>query len=67
MGQKFGELAQVYRTGAAFEYANPTEPVVSGDSDTDAMESAMYMERTAEHRKSKATQNSINIQLLSEV
>ena len=41
MGQKYEDLAQVYRTREAFEYANPTKPVVSGDSNTDAMERAM--------------------------
>ena len=67
MGQKYGELAQVYRTGEAFEYDNPTKPVVSGDNHADAMERDMYMERMAEYRKAKAIQNSINIQLYSEL
>ena len=36
------------------------------DKDIDTMERAMYMERMAEYRRAKATQNSINIQLYSE-
>ena len=51
----------------AFEYDIPSKPVVSGDEDTDVMERAMYMERMAEYRKAKAIQNSINIQLYSEL
>ena len=67
MGQKYGELAQVYRTGEAFEYDIPVRPAVSGDNDIDAMERAMYMERMAEHRKAKAMQSTTNIQLYSEL
>ena len=66
-GQKYGELAQVYRTGEALEYDIPSKPTISGDEDTDAMERTMYMERMADYRKAKATQNSINIQLYSEL
>ena len=51
----------------AFEYDIPSKPVVSGDEDTDVMVRAMYMERMAEYRKAKAIQNSINIQLYSEL
>ena len=53
MGQKYGELAQVYWTGEAFEYDIPVRPAVSGDKNTDAMERTLYMERMAEHRKAK--------------
>ena len=66
MGQKFGELAQVYRTGEAFGYDIHVRPAVSGDKDIDAMERAMYMERMAEHRKAKAMQSTTTIQLYSE-
>ena len=38
MGQKYGELAQVYWTGEAFEYDIPVRPAVSGDKDIDAMD-----------------------------
>ena len=41
MGQKYGELVQVHRTGEPFEYDNSIMPIVSGDSDTVAMEKAM--------------------------
>ena len=64
MGQKYGELAQVYRTGEEFESDIPTKPTISGDEDSDSMERAMFM---AEYRKAKATQKSINIQLYSEL
>ena len=67
MRQKYGELAQVYRTREAFEYDIPVRPAVSGDKDIDAMERAMYMERMAEHRKAKAMQSTINTQLYSEL
>ena len=67
MGQKYGELAQVYRTGEAFEYDIPVRPAVSGDKDIDAMERAMYMERMAEHHKAKAMQSATNNQLYSEL
>ena len=66
-GQMYGELAQVYRTWEDFEYDTPIKPTVSRDGDTDTMERAMYMERMAEYRKAKATQNSMNIQLYSEL
>ena len=55
MRQKYGELAQVYRTGEAFEYDIPVKPAVSGDNDIDAMERA------------KAIQSTTNIQLYSEL
>ena len=64
MRPKYGEVAQVYRTGEDFEYSKPT---ISGDKDTEAMERAKYMEHMAEHRKANATQKSINIQLYSEL
>ena len=67
VGQKYGGLAQVYRTGEAFECDIPSKPVVSGDEDIDVMERAMYMERMAEYCKAKAIQKSINIQLYSEL
>ena len=67
MGQKYGELAQVYRTGEAFEYDIPVRRTVSGDKDIDAMERAMYMEHMAKHRKTKAMQSTTNIQLYSEL
>ena len=41
VGQKYGGLAQVYRTGEAFECDIPSKPVVSGDEDTDVMESVI--------------------------
>ena len=56
MGQKYGELAQVYRTGEDFEYDIPTKPTISGDEDSDNMERTMFMERMAEYRKTKAIQ-----------
>ena len=58
--QKYGELAQVYRTGEAFEYDVPVRPAVSGVVDTDSMERTMYMERMAKHRKAKALQSTTN-------
>ena len=67
MGQKYGELAQVYWTGEAFEYDIPVRPAVSGDKDIDAMERAMYMERMAERHKAKAMQSTTNIQLYLEL
>ena len=67
MGQKYGELAQVYRTGENFEYDVPSKPTISGDENPDSMERAMYMKRMAEYRKAKATQRSINMQLYSEL
>ena len=67
MGQKYGEVAQVYRTGEAFEYDIPVRPAVSGENDIDAMERAMYMERMAEYRKATAMQSTTNIQLYSEL
>ena len=67
MGQKYGELVQVYRTWEDYEYDTPSKPTISGDEDTDAMERAMYMERMAEFREAKVTQKSINIQLHSEL
>ena len=67
MGQKCGELAQVYRMGEAFGYDIHVRPAVRGDKDIDAMERAMYMERMAEHRKAKAMQSTTNIQLYSEL
>ena len=62
MGQKYGELAQVYKTGEDFEYDTPSKPTISGDEDTDGMERAIYMERMAQYRKAKVTQKSTNIQ-----
>ena len=67
MGQKYGEFAQIYRTGEDFEYDTPSKPTFSGDEDTDGMERAMYMERMAEYRKAKATRKNTNIQLYSEL
>ena len=67
MGQKYGELAQVYRTGEAFEYEVPVRSDVTGVADTDSMERTMYLERMAEHRKAKALQSTTNIQLYSEL
>ena len=64
IGQKYGELAQVFRTGEAFEYDVPIRPAVSGVVDTDSMERTMYM---AKHRKAKALQSTTNIQLYSEL
>ena len=66
LGQKYGELAQVYRTGEAFKYDIPVRPAISGDNDIDAMERAMYMERMAEYHKATAMQSTTNIQLYSE-
>ena len=37
IGQKYGELAQVFRTGEAFEYDVPIRPAVSGVVDTDSV------------------------------
>ena len=42
VGQKYGGLAQVYRTGEAFEYDIPSKPVVS-DEDTDVVSYCTYM------------------------
>ena len=67
MGQKYGELAQVYWTGEAFEYDISVRPAVSGDKDIDAMDRAMYMERMAERHKAKAMQSTTNIQLYLEL
>ena len=70
MGQRYGELAQVYRTGVAFKYKAPTEldeTVVSGNTPSDAMQRAMFMEQMAEHRKANLMLNNTNIQLFSEL
>ena len=56
MEQGYGELAQVYRTGEAFEHAAPTplhESIVNGEKESDAMKRTTYMEQMTEHRKAK--------------
>ena len=67
IGQKYGELAQVYRSGEAFEYDVLVRPAVTGVVDTNSMERTMSMERMAKHRKAKALQSTTNIQLYSEL
>ena len=70
MGRRYSELVQVYRTGVAFTYKAPTEldaAVVSGNTSSDAMQRAMFMEQMAEHREANLMLNKTNIQLYSEL
>ena len=69
MGQRYGELPQVFRTGETFEYTAPAtlhESVINGNTDADAMQRTMYMKQIAEQREAKLSQNTTNIQLYSE-
>ena len=43
------------------------ESLINRKTESDAMERTMYMERMAEHRKAKLSQNNTNIQLYSEL
>ena len=70
MGQKYGQLAQVFRTGETFEYTAPArlhDNVISGNTVEDAMQRTMYMEQMVEHRKAKLSHNNTNIQMYSEL
>ena len=54
MGQRYGELAQVFRTGETFEYTAPAtlhESVINGNTDADAMQRTMYMKQIAARGK----------------
>ena len=65
MGQRYGKLAQFFRTGETFVYATTPalhESVINENSEADAMQRTMYMERMAEHRKAQLSQENTNIQ-----
>ena len=70
IGQKYGELAQVFRIGDTFEYTAPPtlhESVINVNTEAEAMQRTMKMEQVTEHRKSKLSQNNTNIQLYSKL
>ena len=70
MGQRYGVLAQVYRTGENYEYVKPPDLAagdINGDTPLSALTRAMYLEQMSEYRKAKASQVNTNIQLYSEL
>ena len=70
MGQRFGELAQVYKAGEAFTYTAHIAldaAVIEGKKESDAMERAIYMNQMAENRKAKLLQNNKNVQIYLEL
>ena len=70
MGQRYGVLAQVYRTGEDYEYVKPPDlaaSVLSADTSVGILERAMYLEQMSEYRKAKMHQVNTNIQLYSEL
>ena len=70
MRQRYGVLAQVYRTGDNYQRARPTlltESVINGDSVSSALNRAMYLEQMTEFRRAQESQINTNIQLYSEL
>ena len=70
IGQRYGVLAQVYRTGENYEYVKPPDLAagdINGDTPLSALTRAMYLEQMSEYRKAKASQVNTNIQLYSEL
>ena len=70
MSQKYGELAQVFRTGVPFEYPTPkdlSKGVVDRLGEEAAMKRADYLAELSERRKLVLGQNNTNIQLYSEL
>ena len=70
MSQKYGDLAQVFRTGEDFAYIAPERPsitVLESKLEEAAMDRGIYMQHIADHRINIRNLNTVNIQMYNEL